>query len=68
LVALAFQAVDLDYKDYVVQDPRFMRPAEVDLLVGDPRQAREQLGWQAETSFEELVQLMVEAELAAIDA
>ena len=68
LVALAFQAVDLDYKDYVVQDPRFMRPAEVDLLVGDPHKAREELGWQAETPFEELVRLMVEAELAAIDA
>jgi GDPmannose 4,6-dehydratase len=45
LVDLAFRAVDLDYRDYVVQDPRFMRPAEVDLLVGDPSKAREQLGW-----------------------
>lgn len=67
LVELAFQAVDLDYRDFVVQDPRFMRPAEVDLLVGDPRKAREQLGWQAETSFEQLVRIMVEAEMASID-
>lgn len=67
LVDLAFQAVDLDYRDFVVQDPRFMRPAEVELLVGDPRKAREQLGWQAETSFEQLVQIMVEAEMEVID-
>ena len=68
LVQLAFEAVALDYRDYVVQDPRFMRPAEVDLLVGDPRKAREQLGWQAETSFEQLVKIMVEAEMETIDA
>jgi GDPmannose 4,6-dehydratase len=42
-----------------------MRPADVDLLVGDPSKAKEKLGWEATTSFEELVQLMVEAELAA---
>ena len=65
LVELAFEAVDLDYKEYVVQDPRFMRPADVDLLVGDPSKAKEQLGWEAETSFEELVRIMVEAELDA---
>ena len=63
LVKLAFEAVDLDYRDYVVQDPRFMRPAEVDLLVGDPTKAREQLGWQTETSFEQLVRIMVDSEL-----
>jgi GDPmannose 4,6-dehydratase len=67
-VDLAFQVVGLDPSDYVVQDPRFMRPAEVDLLVGNPRKAREKLGWQAETSFEELVGIMVEAELDLIDA
>lgn len=66
LVELAFEAVGLDQEEYVVQDPRFMRPAEVDLLVGDPQKAREQLGWEAETPFEELVRIMVEAELAAI--
>ncbi len=64
-VELAFETVGLDYRDYVVQDPRFMRPADVDLLIGDPSKAREKLGWEAETSFEELVNLMVEAELNA---
>jgi len=62
-VELAFEAVGLDYRDYVVQDPRFMRPADVDLLVGNPSKAKEKLGWQARTSFEELVHVMVEAEL-----
>ena len=62
-VDLAFKAVGLDYQDYVVQDPRFMRPADVDLLVGDPAKARQQMGWHAETSFEDLVKIMVEAEL-----
>jgi GDPmannose 4,6-dehydratase len=60
---LAFGHVGLDYHDYVVQDERFMRPAEVDLLVGDPRKAGEKLGWRPETSFEELVRMMVEADL-----
>ena len=66
-VKLAFDAVGLMWKDYVVQDPRFMRPAEVDLLVGDYSKAKKKLGWEAETSFEELVQLMVEAELKALE-
>ncbi|MGW8250495.1 MAG: GDP-mannose 4,6-dehydratase [Anaerolineales bacterium] len=60
---LAFEAVGLDYHDYVVQDPRYMRPADVDLLVGDPSRAGDRLGWRAETSFEELVRIMVEAEM-----
>lgn len=60
---LAFETVGLNYQDYVVQDPRFMRPADVDLLVGDPGKARRQLGWQTTTTFEELVAIMVEAEL-----
>jgi GDPmannose 4,6-dehydratase len=60
---VAFGHVGLDYRDYVVQDERFMRPAEVDLLVGDPAKAREKLGWQPETSFENLVVMMVEADL-----
>lgn len=68
LVALAFEAAGLDWKDYVVQDPRFMRPAEVDLLVGDPAKAQRELGWEAETSFEELVKIMVEAETKALEA
>jgi GDPmannose 4,6-dehydratase len=60
---LAFQTVDLDFRDYVVQDPRFMRPTDVDLLVGDPSKARDDLGWEATTSFGDLVRLMVEDEI-----
>jgi GDPmannose 4,6-dehydratase len=59
----AFKAVELDFRDYVVQDPRFMRPTEVDLLVGDPSKARDELGWEATTPFEDLVRLMVEDEI-----
>lgn len=60
---LAFAHVGLDYRDYVVVDERFFRPAEVDLLVGDPSRAREKLGWKPEVSFEQLVEMMVEADL-----
>lgn len=60
---LAFETVGLNYQDYVVQNPRFMRPADVDLLVGDPGKARRKLGWQTTTTFEDLVVIMVEAEL-----
>jgi GDPmannose 4,6-dehydratase len=63
---LAFAAVDLDYEKFVVQDPRFMRPAEVDVLVGDPAKAQGELGWRPETSFEELVESMVRADLARL--
>ena len=51
----AFESVDLDWHDYVVQDPRFMRPAEVDLLVGDPGKASRELGWEPQVTFPELV-------------
>jgi GDPmannose 4,6-dehydratase len=64
-VQLAFETVGLDYHDYVVQDPRFMRPAEVDQLVGDSSKARRDLGWDPKTSFEELVRIMVEGEMQA---
>jgi GDPmannose 4,6-dehydratase len=60
---LAFDVVGLNWEDYVVQDPRFYRPAEVDLLVGDPSKARRALGWHPETSFEDLVEMMVRADL-----
>lgn len=63
LVELAFSHVDLDYRDFVVQDPRYMRPAEVDLLIGDPAKAKRELGWEPEVSFPELVRIMVEADL-----
>ena len=63
---LAFGHVGLDYRDYVVLDERFMRPAEVDLLVGDSSNAHKVLGWQPETSFENLVRMMVEADVALL--
>jgi GDPmannose 4,6-dehydratase len=63
---LAFQYVGLNHRDFVVQDPAFMRPAEVDLLIGNPERARRELKWEAETSFESLVEIMVEAELRSI--
>jgi GDPmannose 4,6-dehydratase len=59
----AFKCVGLDYRDHVVQDPKFLRPAEVDLLVADPSKARDQLGWIPEVSFTKLVEMMVEADL-----
>ena len=64
LCEIAFSHAGLDYKDYVVTDERFMRPAEVDLLVGDPSKARTQLGWSPKVSFEELIRMMVDADLA----
>lgn len=60
---IAFGHVGLDYKDYVVQDERFYRPAEVDLLVSDPSKARTVLGWEPSVSFKELVRIMVDADL-----
>ncbi len=65
LCELAFGHVGLDYQDYVVQDERFFRPAEVDLLVGDASKAAHVLGWEPKTSFAELVQMMVDADLDA---
>jgi GDPmannose 4,6-dehydratase len=62
---LAFSQVGLDWQDHVVSDPRFLRPAEVDYLVGDAAKAREKLGWSPTTSFEALVKMMVESDLAA---
>jgi len=59
----AFGCKGLDWEDYVVQDPRFMRPAEVDLLIGDASKAREALGWEPTVSFEEMVATMVESDI-----
>ncbi|HEY9517154.1 MAG TPA: GDP-mannose 4,6-dehydratase [Gemmatimonadaceae bacterium] len=64
LCKMAFDAVGLDYRDYVVQDQRFFRPAEVDLLVADPTEARVRLGWVPRVGFAELVTMMVDADLA----
>lgn len=64
LVERAFAEVEIDnWRDYVRQDPKFFRPAEVDLLIGDPSKAREQLGWKPEVSFPELVSMMVQNDL-----
>lgn len=60
---IAFGTVGLNYEDYVVQDPKFYRPAEVDLLVSDPSKANNELGWKPTIDFEGLVKLMVEADL-----
>ncbi|MBN1211773.1 MAG: GDP-mannose 4,6-dehydratase [candidate division Zixibacteria bacterium] len=62
-VRLSFERVNLDYKDYVVTDPRFVRPAEVDLLLGNPTQAKEKLGWEPAVTFQELVNMMVDSDL-----
>jgi len=66
LCDLAFGHLGLNWRDHVVQDPRFMRPAEVDLLVGDASKAERVLGWQPSTSFADLVRLMVDADMALL--
>ncbi|HSI61985.1 MAG TPA: GDP-mannose 4,6-dehydratase [Candidatus Saccharimonadia bacterium] len=58
-----FAALDLDWQQYVKHDDRYMRPAEVDLLIGDPSKAKKQLGWEPRVKFKELVKIMVEADL-----
>jgi GDPmannose 4,6-dehydratase len=68
LLEVAFESLDLNWRDYTVQDPAFMRPAEVDLLIGDPEKAGRVLGWEPEVSFEQLIQMMVEADLKMIKA
>jgi GDPmannose 4,6-dehydratase len=64
LCQVAFGIVDLDWEKHVVVDRQFYRPAEVDLLVSDPTKAREKLGWRPAVSFEELIKMMVDADLA----
>ena len=68
LAELAFGHVGLDYRAYVVSDPRFHRPAEVDLLLADPAKARQELGWKPKVTFQELVAMMVDADLARLSA
>jgi len=63
---IAFQHVNLDWQNYVEFDPRYLRPAEVELLIGDPAKAQRQLGWTPTVTFKELVQLMVDADLEAV--
>ena len=68
LVEVAFAHAGLDWKKYVVTDPRFLRPAEVDHLIGNPQKAKAVLGWRPRVSFEQLVQMMVDADIARIQA
>lgn len=63
---LAFSHVNLQWEDYVEFDERYLRPAEVDLLIGDPTKAKEKLGWQPSLTFPQLVNLMVDADLEAL--
>lgn len=66
LVQVAFEHVGLDYEKYVVLDEKFLRPAEVDLLVGDPAKAQKKLGWKPKVSFEQLVHMMVDGDMKII--
>lgn len=67
-VELAFGSAGLDWKKHVVIDPAFIRPAEVELLIGDPRKAKEKLGWRPKVSFPELVRMMVEADIKLLQS
>ena len=62
-VQKVFQKLDLDYEKYVAIDPRYFRPTEVDVLLGDSTKARKQLGWQPRVGFEELIDMMVAADM-----
>jgi GDPmannose 4,6-dehydratase len=65
---IAFEHVHLNYKDYVVTDPRFYRPAEVDILIGNPAKAKLRLGWEPTTPLEDVIHMMVEADLRRVKA
>ena len=65
-VELAFSLVNLDWRKYVIIDPKLVRPAEVDLLISNPRRAREELGWTPRVTFQQLVRMMVEADTALV--
>ena len=67
-VEVAFDQVGLDWEPYVRIDDAFKRPAEVDLLVGDPSKARRELGWEPTTNFEQLIRLMVQADVELLSA
>lgn len=66
LCELAFSYLGLDWRDHVVVDPKLLRPADVDCLVGDATKARTKLGWEPTVTFEELIQMMVDADLEAL--
>jgi GDPmannose 4,6-dehydratase len=64
LVEIAFSHVGLNWQDHVREDPRLIRPAEVDHLIGDPSKAKEKFGWEPTVDFAGLVRMMVDADLA----
>lgn len=66
MLEVAFGHVGLNYEDYVVIDPKFIRPAEVDLLLGSPAKAKEKLGWEPQVSFKQLIEMMVESDMAKV--
>jgi len=63
LCEVAFSHVGLNYRDYVKTDPKFIRPAEVDLLVGDYSKAKKELGWEPKVKFKELIEMMVDSDI-----
>jgi GDPmannose 4,6-dehydratase len=65
-LAEAFSHVNLDWHDYVELDPKYLRPAEVDLLIGDASKAERELGWNPKVTFKELVRLMVDADVSMV--
>ena len=64
---IAFSHVGLNYEDHLVIDPKFFRPAEVDILLGNPAKAKEKLGWEAKTSLEDLITMMVDADMRRVE-
>jgi GDPmannose 4,6-dehydratase len=66
LCEVAFDHLGLEWRQYVVSDPQFFRPAEVDLLVGDASKAHARLSWEPSVDFEQLVRLMVDADIHAL--
>ena len=63
---IAFDYVGLDYNQYVTIDPKFYRPAEVEILLGNPAKAKDKLGWEAKTTLHELITMMVDADLQRV--
>jgi GDPmannose 4,6-dehydratase len=66
LLEAAFNAVDLNWEDYVETDPKLIRPAEVDVLCGDATKAQQKLGWVPEVNFDELIHMMVQSDIEAV--
>ena len=65
---MGFDCAGVDYEQYVVSDPEQFRPAEVNVLQGNPRKANEELNWHPDTSFDELLGMMVEADIRRVEA